>query len=302
MDLVNRDRIFYFYDGVKYINTFPLEWASNHLPETGPAVCKRCADFGTWNGVFIGYCVGCASDYHYTRGCGFEYPGRLMNIETLCEEDVAQPAWESSEYLKSIDLEEIPLLHGEADTKDILCLDAERGRIIEETGKIFFMGVKEHGQFHTCSHTTSFAEFVRYHYEYIQKCLAEDEQIAAAIPPTWRRQRIPGKLSSDEEPMTREEELLYYARADYITKTFQYKQGDFDLAHIFVKAKELQKKQEEIDHEIREKVNAQMEEDDYYEKINAYVDDRADYSPEFPNFCGSSGGYGSHYDEGYESF
>jgi len=220
-----------------------------------------------------------------------------MNIDTLCEEDMSQNAWNSSEYLKSINLDEIPVLHGEVDTKEILRLDAERGRIIEETGKIFFMGIKEHGQNHTCSHATPFAEFVQYHYSYIQECLAEDERIAAAIPPTWRCQRIPGKQTSDEEPMNREEELLYYARADYITKMFQYKQGDFDLAHIFVKAKELQKKQEEIDEAIRAKVKSDLTEEEYYEKINAYIDDRTESSCYV-----NESTYGSHYEDGYDSF
>jgi len=56
---------------VKYHSRFPKEWAENHLDGTGPEICGNCADYGSLNGVFIGYCVNCA-DYIYdgNRGNG----------------------------------------------------------------------------------------------------------------------------------------------------------------------------------------------------------------------------------------
>ena len=55
-------------DGVKYDKDFPVEWAKTHLPHTGPIDCKNCAIYGSYKGVFIGYCCNCAQDYEHERG------------------------------------------------------------------------------------------------------------------------------------------------------------------------------------------------------------------------------------------
>lgn len=63
---------YYSYNEELYTATFPKEWAENHLEGTGPNDCKNCADYGSWNGVFIGYCANCAQyTYNGERGCGF---------------------------------------------------------------------------------------------------------------------------------------------------------------------------------------------------------------------------------------
>ena len=63
---------YYMYNGELYTETFPMEWAKTHLPKTGPNECNNCAYFGSWNGVFIGYCANCALyEYKGKRGGGF---------------------------------------------------------------------------------------------------------------------------------------------------------------------------------------------------------------------------------------
>ena len=78
---------FYQYNGELYAKQFPTEWAQNHLEGTGPHSCTNCRAFGSWNGVFIGYCVNCAQyDYEFSRGHGFLKPGqeiRKKNATTL---------------------------------------------------------------------------------------------------------------------------------------------------------------------------------------------------------------------------
>lgn len=71
---------FYILDNVIYDIHFPLNWALN--PEKtsegficGPSYCQNCYKYGSYNGVFIGYCVPCAGMYSYERGNGFIYSG-----------------------------------------------------------------------------------------------------------------------------------------------------------------------------------------------------------------------------------
>jgi len=75
-------RCYYSYDDELYAATFPEEWVENHLDGTGPKECENCAEYGSWNGVFIGYCCNCAiHDYCGTRGKGFIYPGHELENE-----------------------------------------------------------------------------------------------------------------------------------------------------------------------------------------------------------------------------
>ena len=67
----NNKSIYYSYDDELYASTFPEEWSENHLDGSGPKDCDNCAFYGSWNGVFIGYCCNCAREYNYTRGHGF---------------------------------------------------------------------------------------------------------------------------------------------------------------------------------------------------------------------------------------
>ena len=61
---------YYSYDDDLYTNSFPKEWARNHLPGTGPKECKNCKNSGHWNGVFVCYCIKCANVYLGERGEG----------------------------------------------------------------------------------------------------------------------------------------------------------------------------------------------------------------------------------------
>jgi hypothetical protein len=68
---------YYSYDEELYCGTFPEEWAQTHLPDTGPKECGNCAYYGSWNGVFLGYCTNCAQYvYNGERGHGFIYIGK----------------------------------------------------------------------------------------------------------------------------------------------------------------------------------------------------------------------------------
>lgn len=55
---------------IRYTSQFPREWATSHLPGTGPE-CLNCMKYCCWNGVFVGYCGNCAKAYDFTRGYGF---------------------------------------------------------------------------------------------------------------------------------------------------------------------------------------------------------------------------------------
>jgi len=62
---------YYSYDEELYCGTFPEEWVLDHFPGTGPKECRNCAQFGSWNGVFLGYCCNCAYyEYNGERGRG----------------------------------------------------------------------------------------------------------------------------------------------------------------------------------------------------------------------------------------
>jgi len=72
---------YYIYDDELYCLTFPEEWATNHAPNTGPNECDMCKHLGSWNGVFIGYCVECAEVYEFNRGVGFVEIGKQNTYE-----------------------------------------------------------------------------------------------------------------------------------------------------------------------------------------------------------------------------
>jgi len=62
---------YYSYDEELYAGTFPEEWVTRHEAFTGPKNCNNCNKFGSWNGVFIGYCANCAKFiYKGERGRG----------------------------------------------------------------------------------------------------------------------------------------------------------------------------------------------------------------------------------------
>ena len=326
MNFITESSSYYEHNGVKYIYSFPEEWACSHMPHSGPKECKFCMDFGMWNGIFLGYCSKCANDpytYNGRRGSGFCYPGKLDsylydvdidvdvdvdgNVGVDLDED--EPEFyqnKNNMYLYGIDFDLIECPEGEKNTAELIMLDNKRGNIMQETGKIFFMTPSEHGDYHTCSNAVPFADFVVYHLEYIKKCLDEDKEIAESIPVAWATQRIPGMDYPGQPPLSKEEEVYYYARVDFIINMFNYKQGDFDVNYVFdlLKKMPLEERHQErdamIDAEILSKIKQQDDEDQYYDMINAYCDEHADCPPELYSI--ESSNYGSHYEDGYDSY
>ena len=95
-------RQYYAYDEELYTSTFPHEWVKTHSVDgTGPSKCKNCNIFGSWNGVFIGYCMNCAEYvYNFERGKGFG----IMGIENP---NKGKGTSVFNSYLKNIQLEDI---------------------------------------------------------------------------------------------------------------------------------------------------------------------------------------------------
>ena len=95
---------FYTIESYKYSNTFPKEWAQNHLEGTGPEQCGNCYDHGSRDGVFLGYCLNCADyDYNGERGPG------------LAEGDGSAEGEGNFEGDTSVDSDEYQLSESEAD-------------------------------------------------------------------------------------------------------------------------------------------------------------------------------------------
>jgi hypothetical protein len=63
----NGKPVYYSYDEELYCGTFPTMWAETHAEGTGPKECGNCAYYGSWNGVFLGYCANCAYVYNGER-------------------------------------------------------------------------------------------------------------------------------------------------------------------------------------------------------------------------------------------
>ena len=84
--------------GIKYIKEFPDEWINDELDDTGPKNCIECVCYGSYKGIMIGYCVGCAERHETQRGNGFEEIGR----EHPDHDEDSQSAWDT--YLKDVDI------------------------------------------------------------------------------------------------------------------------------------------------------------------------------------------------------
>lgn len=125
---------YYSYDDELYASTFPEEWVENHLDGTGPKECGNCAYYGSWNGVFIGYCCNCAiHDYCGTRGRGFIHPGH----ELVASRDVSGDDWMSEDESN----QEIPSAF-DTYLKDVNHCDigdVDFNNSIETTGQLEFM-------------------------------------------------------------------------------------------------------------------------------------------------------------------
>lgn len=101
---------YYSYDEELYCGTFPEEWAKNHWPNTGPKECINCAFYGSWNGVFLGYCANCAEyAYNGSRGRGLIYLGKENDAVSVLD---YLSIFET--YLKGVSLSHV----GDADFMD----------------------------------------------------------------------------------------------------------------------------------------------------------------------------------------
>lgn len=107
---------YYVVDGEKYHINFPIHWALNHLgnpecPEdkSGPKECGNCKYFGSYKGVFIGYCLNCVHYYdNFERGsCGlFTYDTETRNIRPYSDKTL-QRALYTLPYMKGVNVSEI---------------------------------------------------------------------------------------------------------------------------------------------------------------------------------------------------
>jgi len=66
---------YYSVNGTNYDIHFPIEWVFQYpneikCPYFGPEECNMCAEYGFYNGVFIGYCIHCAKNANFSRGNG----------------------------------------------------------------------------------------------------------------------------------------------------------------------------------------------------------------------------------------
>lgn len=151
------NRQYYSYDGELYTKTFPKEWAENHASGTGPNDCMNCLIYGSFNGVFIGYCINCSKviEYQGTRGRGITYgielskeelTEHLDSIATIDEDegmsmtcnnvDNYMSAFDS--YLKGIDLNDVGDKNEFVDTVAVLAAIEERERENAEYAEYYY--------------------------------------------------------------------------------------------------------------------------------------------------------------------
>ena len=100
---------YYSVNAVYYDIHFPIEWVFQTPVNAqdmifGPETCYDCFKNGYYNGVFIGYCVNCASICNYTRGNGL-----INGIEVECEDEPDLHPNNSifNLYLQTVSMDEI---------------------------------------------------------------------------------------------------------------------------------------------------------------------------------------------------
>jgi hypothetical protein len=89
----------YSYDNELYDSNFPEEWATDHLPETGPKECLNCSYFGSIGGTFFAYCSNCARYYDFKRGPGMWY--------NYCEMVIDKTDSVFETYMRGLELKDI---------------------------------------------------------------------------------------------------------------------------------------------------------------------------------------------------
>jgi hypothetical protein len=110
---------YYSVNGINYDIHFPIEWVFQTpiitYPEEndcfGPEECNVCAEYGYYNGVFIGYCLYCANKADFKRGNGMMSVGveidnlsaKLNNIPIEYKDK--ESMW--NVYMQAVSFEEI---------------------------------------------------------------------------------------------------------------------------------------------------------------------------------------------------
>jgi hypothetical protein len=101
---------FYSVNDVNYDIHFPIEWVFQipedieNIDKFGPETCYDCFINGYYNGVFIGYCVDCASFCNYKRGNGLINGIEREELDHA-DIDAKNSIWNL--YLQMVSLEEI---------------------------------------------------------------------------------------------------------------------------------------------------------------------------------------------------
>lgn len=120
----NTGEFIYIINHVVYTAHFPVKWAlDNQYSGFGPGVsndrhCGNCNYYGSYRGVFIGYCCNCSIDHGLLRGYGFlDGDGNERTFDdirdwyteldyVICDANDAQSAAKST-YLQNVVLENI---------------------------------------------------------------------------------------------------------------------------------------------------------------------------------------------------
>lgn len=109
---------YYNVNGTNYDIHFPIDWVfqtpiseSMDPPCFGPEECNLCAEYGNYNGVFIGYCLHCAKHADFKRGNGMLHSG--VEIDQTVADNLGIPIQYKEEnsmwnvYMQTADLSTI---------------------------------------------------------------------------------------------------------------------------------------------------------------------------------------------------
>ena len=117
---------------VQYDIHFPLHWALEPMKDEyftyGPSECNNCLEYGSYRGVFIGYCLNCAKMYQYKKGngfldCGVECSEDEEDDAKVDRREAKNSAWNT--YLKNVKLEDIGWDYYPPFVDDLLSVEEE---------------------------------------------------------------------------------------------------------------------------------------------------------------------------------
>jgi len=99
------ENMYYVHNNVNYDIHFPLQWALDHQVfndcSTGPEECGNCALYGSFRGVFVGYCCNCLRNYQefgLTRGDYTIAPGIDINDDCFGTNSL----WQKYPYMNGL--------------------------------------------------------------------------------------------------------------------------------------------------------------------------------------------------------